>query len=76
MHSAALCAAGKLCRSFRCIMYGCFWPSFWEILLRIFCVFRSTHRQIVGVAVRLNVFLNAHDRKLKTYAYSTNRHVK
>jgi hypothetical protein len=39
-------------------------------------VFRSTHRQIVGVAVRLNVFLNAHDRKLKTYAYSTNRHVK
>lgn len=60
----------------RCIMYGCFWPSFWEIFVRIFCVLRSTHRQIVGVDVRLHVFLNARDIKLKTYAYSTNRHVK
>lgn len=35
----------------RCIMYGCFWPSFWEIFARIFCVLRSTHRQIVVVGV-------------------------
>jgi hypothetical protein len=60
----------------RCIMYGCFWLSFWEIFVRIFCVLRSTHRQIAGVGVRVNVFLNAHERKLKTYAYSRNRHVK